>query len=700
MDRDRWFEVFYPEDSGVSCYLRDVARLLRLAPPTTIKDVLPERGVVYYMAAMSHWRHLFTKDMQMPGLRTNSFTHNSNYESNAEEKAQGLSIQQTKPLERQDYLKLMGWPLDSQLPDSKKGFMGALGQSVCPMVAALVYSCIQIAEWKGPRQDALRKTVRRLQVQMMSEDDGLRIYIPRGDECRSNQGRKLSEEAVASIVATAHQGVSGHQGGEATERTIRKVFYFSDMHETVKNLVKQCLQCQKNTAGELVPRPFGNALLGTKPNEVLHMDYFWIGDGTFCLTIKDSFSKYCRLRRCADCTAASAASKLCEWFGDFGPCEWLVSDSGSHFKNRVVKTLTEMLGIQHHINTPHIHHAAGTVEVLQRRVKALLRKLVSELNVPFEEAGNLLPAVQMACNHEPNPKGLAPVTLMCGTVPDTPLRVAAKFGGPSFKTVKTKEVGSLLQGALRDHLTRVKEAVASMHEELLEETVAQRHKSRKSSNKHKAGGRDPYMPYVEPGDLILVSTPEVRSTKLEFNWKGPWQVRGPAESDVWVRQAHGVDDDDEYEPPAQIYECTHVYDAELWGHPEITKKVHVTNMIPWAAKLDGKSSEEIQQLQELAYTEYQNAFLVEDVVGHDTTGDELRLRVHWQGIDEEASTLEPLDNLTQAYGKVLSYLGAHKDEHPLLLDAFDEVRERRRRRRKLRSAAVETDGAAGSAATV
>ena len=96
------------------------------------------------------------------------------------------------------------------------------------------------------------------------------------------------------------------------------------------------------------------------------MDFFWVGNGTYCLTIKDSFSQYARLRRSDDCNAATAALKLCEWFADFGPCDWLVSDSGSHFVNRVLDVLTDLLGVRHHINTPHIHQAAGTVEILQR----------------------------------------------------------------------------------------------------------------------------------------------------------------------------------------------------------------------------------------------------------------------------------------------------------------------------------------------
>ena len=130
-----------------------------------------------------------------------------------------------------------------------------------------------------------------------------------------------------------------------------------------------------------------------------------------------------------------------------------------------------------------------------------------------------------------------------------------------------------------------------------------------------------------------------------------------------------------------MYKSTHVYNVELWGHPEINKKVHVTNMVPWSAKLEGTPSEAIQQLQERAFREHNNAFLVKDIIGYDTDGGELRLQVHWYGFDSEAATLEPLSNLSQVQGTVLSYLGLHKDEHPLLLDAFEDLSEQRRQKR-------------------
>ena len=42
---------------------------------------------------------------------------------------------------------------------------------------------------------------------------------------------------------------------------------------------------------------------------------------------------------------------------------WVLSDGGSHFKNSLMKDLTDALGIEHHITLPYCPWANGSVEV-------------------------------------------------------------------------------------------------------------------------------------------------------------------------------------------------------------------------------------------------------------------------------------------------------------------------------------------------
>ena len=39
----------------------------------------------------------------------------------------------------------------------------------------------------------------------------------------------------------------------------------------------QCLHCMDSKAGEKVPRPLGETVHGTRPGEVVHFDYLYVG---------------------------------------------------------------------------------------------------------------------------------------------------------------------------------------------------------------------------------------------------------------------------------------------------------------------------------------------------------------------------------------------------------------------------------------
>ena len=112
-----------------------------------------------------------------------------------------------------------------------------------------------------------------------------------------------------------------------------------------------------------------------------------------------------------------------------------------------------------------------------------------------------------------------------------------------------EDVSELLTTKLKEHVTAAKEALNAMHKRLIAKTVEQRRRSRKRSAKSEARGKPVYMPRVNVGDLVLISLPEQRKHKLEFNWRGPYQVLRPTQTDTWTMSAHGVDDDDEYREP-------------------------------------------------------------------------------------------------------------------------------------------------------
>jgi hypothetical protein len=75
------------------------------------------------------------------------------------------------------------------------------------------------------------------------------------------------------------------------------------MAKDVKVFAQSCLHCVATNPGDRVPRPLGTQLHATKPNEILHFDFLYIGlsrDGKYqdLLLLKDDLSGYLWLVPC------------------------------------------------------------------------------------------------------------------------------------------------------------------------------------------------------------------------------------------------------------------------------------------------------------------------------------------------------------------------------------------------------------------
>ena len=144
------------------------------------------------------------------------------------------------------------------------------------------------------------------------------------------------------------------------------------MKKDVDALVRDCLHCIVTRTGEKVPRPLGHAMHGDSPNEVVHLDFLYMGrsssEKVYVLLIRDDLSGYVWLWPTEEANAACAAEALCVWLGVFGCMDWIVSDQGSHFKNMLIKSLTEESRVHHHFTTAYCPWSNGSVERICREV--------------------------------------------------------------------------------------------------------------------------------------------------------------------------------------------------------------------------------------------------------------------------------------------------------------------------------------------
>jgi Integrase zinc binding domain len=74
-----------------------------------------------------------------------------------------------------------------------------------------------------------------------------------------------------------HCRSAGHRAYEATIDAIKEYVAWTTMAKDVKVFVQNCLHCVATIPEDKVPRPLYTQLYATKPNEILHFDFLYIG---------------------------------------------------------------------------------------------------------------------------------------------------------------------------------------------------------------------------------------------------------------------------------------------------------------------------------------------------------------------------------------------------------------------------------------
>jgi hypothetical protein len=87
-----------------------------------------------------------------------------------------------------------------------------------------------------------------------------------------------------------------------------------------------------------------------------------------------------------------------KWYSLFGIALVHISDQGSHFKNVVVSELNRRLSTKHHFTLPYIPWSNGTVEVVVREMRKLLKVWVSEFRIGLRKWPDLIPLMNHVLN--------------------------------------------------------------------------------------------------------------------------------------------------------------------------------------------------------------------------------------------------------------------------------------------------------------
>ena len=88
-----------------------------------------------------------------------------------------------------------------------------------------------------------------------------------------------------------------------------------------------------------------------------------------------------------------------DWISNFGIPKVLVSDNGSHFKNKVIRKLNEMMKVRHHFTLPYTPWSNGSIEIIVKDMKNTLKKVAHEFKLKKENWASTVPLIQFALNH-------------------------------------------------------------------------------------------------------------------------------------------------------------------------------------------------------------------------------------------------------------------------------------------------------------
>lgn len=438
------------------------------------------------------------------------------------------------------------------------------------------------------------------------------IWIPEDDK-----------ELQLKVLVVSHCGTVGHRGGAATHSIVAEEFWWSGMKADVSTFVRGCLHCLMTRGGDVVPRPLGTALHGTKTNEVVHMDFLYMGPGRdgnkYVLILRDDLSSFVWLWSAPACTAEVAADALSTWCGSFGSMTWLVSDQGSHFKNELVEHLTAEMKTKHHFTTAYSPWANGSVERVCREVLRSCKALTSEWKLGPQDWPAVTECVQSLLNHAPLQR-LGARDIKTPQVYRTPLEV---FTGhlPVRPLLRALPVRSYMNAVCSDEvrarqlveIASTQSALEDMHREVAGLTSASRKRRTDSHNKRTN------IQHVNftVGDFVLVRCVLKGGHKLRCRWRGPRRiVRVKSE---WV-----------YEVEDLVKNSVSI--------------IHARRLKLYKASMDGKEVDSaIIEAARTVGAHYETAERIRDIRLHQQG---LEVLVEWQGLpDEEDHTWEPLKQI-------------------------------------------------------
>ena len=316
------------------------------------------------------------------------------------------------------------------------------------------------------------------------------------------------------------------------------------MRKDVRDFVRACPACQKMarlkrvitaprfTVTDLEPwRTISIDLMGPYPISVDGHEYL--------LVVVDTFSRYVELYPQQTKSAEESAKSLLQTIGRHGCPSYILTDSGSEFRNDIIEQLCKYLGVRRRFTHPDSHQENAISERFNQEIDKHLRHITNEKRSKYQWS-EYLPLVQRILNaSEHSVLGVAPHDLIFATNRlDTSI-----FGVNERPPKKLVPYVKFVDDFLVRHEENLHKA------QLLELDRQQRHllqKQTKATELFDVGTLVMRRPTVNP-----LTGKAVNKTRLDSKWRGPYVITQRLDDDVTYELKHTAT---AKETTAQVYD--------------------------------------------------------------------------------------------------------------------------------------------------